>query len=44
MELEDFDDDAIEFDDDVEIDELEDWDELDAQQVMQDVVPQRDWR
>jgi hypothetical protein len=50
MELEDFQDDALEFDDDLDGDEADEWDEetlgldwneADAQRVVQDVIPSR---
>ena len=40
---EDLQEDVPEFDDDLELDELEDWDDTDAQRVLQDVIPQRGW-
>jgi hypothetical protein len=43
MELDDIQEDLPEFDDDLEPEELEDWDETEAQRVLQDVVPLRDW-
>ncbi len=43
MELDDIQEDLPEFDDDLELEELEDWDETEAQRVLQDVIPARDW-
>jgi hypothetical protein len=42
-ELQDLQEDLPEFDDDLDLEELEDWDETEAQRVMHDVVPQRGW-
>jgi hypothetical protein len=42
-ELQDLQEELPEFDDDLDLEELEDWDETEARRVMHDVVPQRGW-
>ena len=43
MEMDELEEETLEFDDDIDLEELEDWDEAEAQQVLHDVVPQRGW-